>query len=123
MLVKSSNVSVLTGGLQKAYVSIIASNPVLHEGQWRRKPEEEMWDGRENRWASQIIHTRQRQKLRKGEGEFEETGACKKEQVFTVHINLGDVSSVLCTWLPFLCDLLLFAALSASALAAQLKQQ
>lgn len=29
MLVKSSNVRVLTGGLQKAYVSMMASRPVL----------------------------------------------------------------------------------------------
>jgi len=29
--VKSSNVRVLTGGLQKAYVSMIASRPVLAE--------------------------------------------------------------------------------------------
>lgn len=62
-------------------------------------------------------------KGRKREGEFEETRARKKEQVFTVHINLGDVSSLFCTWLPFLCDLLLFAELPASALAVPLNRQ
>lgn len=36
----------------------------------------------------------------------EETGAIKKEHVFTEHINLGDVSSWICTRFSFLLDLL-----------------
>lgn len=63
------------------------------------KPEEETWDGRENRYD--YVHER---------------GSLRKiEQDFNVHINLGDVSSVLCTWLPFLFDLFLFAALHRSS--------
>lgn len=54
---------------------------------------------------------------REGEEErfLEEIRACKKEQLFTVHINLRVVSSRLCTRLSFLCDLLSCAALSRAA--------
>lgn len=95
----------------------------LQPGPAQRKAAEEMWKGRENRiwWEFQITHTRRRQGRERGEGESEETRACKKEQVFTVNINLGDVSSLFCTCLPFLCDLLLSAP--APGFAVRLKRQ
>lgn len=71
---------------------------------------------------SNYAHETAAKKGEKSEGELEETGARKKEQVFTVHINLADVSSVLRTRLPFLCDLLLSAALPEPALTVQLKR-
>lgn len=69
------------------------------------------------RTVSDHLHEKgQRDAKRSQERELEETKACKKEQLFTVHINLGDVSSQPHTRISFLCDLLPCTGRGSSAL-------
>lgn len=72
------------------------------------------------KWVSlnERVSDRERETERgqeKAESCSEETGAIKKEHVFTVHINLGDVSSWICTRFSFLLDLLPCTPLSLDA--------
>lgn len=57
----------------------------------------------ESVWMRECQTERGREKV---ESCSEETGAIKKEHVFSVHINLGDVSSWICTQFSVLLDLL-----------------